>query len=131
MTGAMRDRYVAGALGAGIAADVAAVLVFAAAGRSAHGEAITVPGLLSTAGPFLVGLVVAGLLARGWRAPLAVRTGLVVWPVTVIVGLAVRAGFTGRLPVSFVVVVAVVLGLLLLGWRAVVAVVRARVSPQR
>lgn len=110
--------------GAAVVADLAAVLVFAAVGRRTHAHPEALLGLLSTAGPFLVGLAVSWLAARGWRRPLDVCTGLVVWPVTVVVGLAVRAGFTGRLPLSFVVVVVLVLGLLLLGWRAVTAVVR-------
>ena len=102
-------------------ADVAAVLVFAAAGRRTHEHAGALLGLLGTAGPFLVGLAAAWLLARAWRRPLALRTGLLVWPVTVLVGLVVRAGFTGRLPLSFALIVVLVLGALLLGWRAVAA----------
>lgn len=105
-------------------ADVAAVLVFAAAGRRTHVHAEALLGLLGTAGPFLVGLAVAWALARAWRGPLELRTGLLVWPVTVLVGLAVRAGFTGRLPLSFALVVLSVLGVLLLGWRAAVAAAR-------
>jgi hypothetical protein len=104
-----------------LVADVAAVLVFAAIGRRTHAHVEALLGLLGTAGPFLVGLVIAWALARAWSRPLDLRTGLVVWPVTVLVGLAVRAGFTGRLPLSFALVVVSVLGVLLLGWRAAVA----------
>ncbi|MGH3793841.1 MAG: DUF3054 domain-containing protein [Pseudonocardiaceae bacterium] len=115
------------AAGIGSAVDVIAVLVFAAIGRHSHAEAGDVLGLLATAGPFLVGLASAWVLARAWRAPLAMRTGLLVWPVTTIVGLAVRADVTGRLPVTFVLVVVLSLGVLLLGWRALAnAAVRAR-----
>ncbi|MGH4024554.1 MAG: DUF3054 domain-containing protein [Pseudonocardiaceae bacterium] len=115
--------------GVAVVADVAAVLVFAAAGRRTHAHTEALLGLLSTAGPFLLGLAVAWVLARAWRRPLDLRTGLVLWPVTVLVGLAVRAAFTGRLPLSFALVVASVLGLLLLGWRAAVAA--GRVLPGR
>ncbi len=108
-------------IGIAAVADVAAVLVFAAAGRRTHAETDALLGLMSTAGPFIAGLAIAWVLARAWRAPLAMRTGLLVWPVTVIVGLVVRAGFTSRLPLSFALVVALALGVLLLGWRAVVA----------
>jgi hypothetical protein len=118
-------------VGVAVAVDLVAVLAFAVAGRRSHAEAGAVLGLLATAGPFLAGLAVAWLLARAWRAPLAVRTGLLVWPVTVLVGLAVRAGFTGRLPVSFALVAGAVLGLLLLGWRAVAALLRGRGEHRR
>ena len=107
--------------GVAIVADLAAVLVFAATGRRTHAHPEALLGLLSTAGPFLRGLVIAWVLARAWRRPLDLRTGLVVWPVTVAVGLAVRAGLTDRLPLSFAVVVVLVLGVLLLGWRAMIA----------
>lgn len=117
------------ATGVAVVADVASVLVFAAAGRHTHAHTEALLGLLSTAGPFLLGLAAAWVLARAWRRPLALRTGLAVWPVTALAGLVVRAGFTGRLPLSFAVVVVSVLGVLLLGWRAAVAV--ARVLPGR
>ena len=115
--------------GIAVAADLAAVLIFAAAGRRTHEHGEALLGLLGTAGPFLVGLGVGWLVARAWLRPLAMRTGLLVWPVTVIVGLAVRVGFTGRLPVSFALIVVLVLGALLLGGRAAVAV--AKVLPGR
>jgi hypothetical protein len=98
-------------------ADVAAVLVFAVSGRRTHAEGADLLGLLATAGPFLVALAAGWVAARAWRGPAALRTGLIVWPVTVVGGLALRAAFTGRLPLSFALVVAVVLGALLLGWR--------------
>lgn len=101
-------------------ADVLAVVVFVVAGRRTHdGDGLV--GLLATAAPFLAALALGWLLARAWRAPAALRTGLVVWPVTVAGGLALRAAATGRLPASFAVVTAVALGVLLLGWRAVAA----------
>ena len=102
-------------------ADLAAVLVFAAVGRSSHAEGITVAGVLETAGPFLVGLVVGWLAGRVWRAPTSVSLGALAWAGTAVVGLAVRAVLTHRLPVSFVLVATVSLGVFLLGWRAVPA----------
>lgn len=110
------------ALGLALAGDVVCVLVFAAVGRRTHAEADAVFALLATAGPFLVGLAAGWLAARGWRAPLALRTGVVVWLTTVIVGLAVRFAFTDRLPITFVVVVTCSLAVLL-GWRAVAALI--------
>jgi hypothetical protein len=108
------------------AADIAAVLVFVVSGRRTHDEGAGLLGLLATAGPFLVALAAGWAAARAWRDPSTVRTGLVVWPVTVAGGLALRAAFTGRLPLSFALVVAVVLGALLLGWRGLASLAGRR-----
>jgi hypothetical protein len=104
-------------------ADVVAVLVFAAVGRSSHAEGVTAAGVLETAAPFLLGLLAGWLAGRLWRAPLALPLAVLGWAGTVVVGLAVRAAFTHRLPVSFVLVAAVSLAVFLLGWRAVALLV--------
>ncbi len=101
------------------AADVLAVLVFVAVGRSSHAEAADAFGMLSTAAPFLLGLLVGWLVVRAWRAPLRLPVGVAVWVGVVVLGLGVRAAFTHRLPLTFVLVAAVSLALFLLGWRAV------------
>jgi peptidoglycan/LPS O-acetylase OafA/YrhL len=100
-------------------ADVLAVLVFAAVGRSSHAEVVDAYGVLTTASPFLLGLLLGWLVARVWRAPLRLPVGVVVWAGVVVVGLGVRAAFTHRLPLTFVLIAAVSLALFLLGWRAV------------
>jgi hypothetical protein len=101
--------------------------VFAATGRRSHSEAVDATGVLTTAAPFLAGLVVGWLAARAWRMPLGWRTGAAVWLGTVVIGLAARAAFTHRLPLTFVLIAAASLAILLLGWRAVVlAMVRVR-----
>jgi Protein of unknown function (DUF3054) len=100
-------------------ADVLAVLVFAAVGRSSHAEVGDTFGVLTTAAPFLLGLFLGWLVARVWRAPLRLPVGVAVWTGVVIVGLGVRAAFTHRLPLTFVLIVAASLALFLLGWRAV------------
>jgi hypothetical protein len=100
-------------------ADVVAVLVFAAIGRSAHAEMLDAFGVLSTAAPFLLGLVIGWLMARAWRAPLRLPVAAAVWIGTTVIGLGLRAVFTHRLPMTFVLVAAASLALLLLGWRAV------------
>ena len=41
--------------------DVAGVLVFVVAGRANHGSEETVTGILHTAGPFLIALVLGGI----------------------------------------------------------------------
>jgi Protein of unknown function (DUF3054) len=109
-------------------ADVLAVLVFAAVGRSSHAEVVDAFGLLTTAAPFLLGLVVGWLVGRAWREPLRFPVGAAVWVGTVVVGLGVRAAFTHRLPLTFVLVAAVSLALFLLGWRAIAQLV-ARSGP--
>jgi DUF3054 family protein len=100
-------------------ADVLAIMVFAAIGRSSHAEVVDGLGVLTTAAPFLLGLVVGWLVIRAWRAPLRLPVAVAVWVVVTAIGLGVRAAFTHRLPLTFVVVAAGSLALLLLGWRAV------------
>lgn len=100
-------------------ADVLAVLVFAAVGRSSHAEVVDAYGVLTTASPFLLGLLLGWLVARVWRAPLRLPVGVAVWAGVVVVGLGIRAAFTHRLPLTFVLIAAVSLALFLLGWRAV------------
>lgn len=104
-------------------ADVLAVLVFATVGRSSHAEAVDAFGMLTTAVPFLLGLFVGWLVGRAWRAPLRLPVGVAVWVGTVVVGLGVRAAFTHRLPLTFVLVAAASLALFLLGWRAMAGLV--------
>jgi len=101
------------------AADVVAVLLFAAIGRRSHAEALQAAGVLATAAPFLVGLLAGWLAGRVWRAPVELPLGVVAWAGTAVVGLALRALDTHRLPLSFVLVAAVSLAVLLLGWRLV------------
>ena len=97
-------------------ADALAVLVFAAVGRRTHAE-VDALGTLTTAVPFLLGLLAGWLVVRAWRAPLRLPVGVAVWVGVVVVGLGVRAAFTHRLPLTFALVAAVSLALLLLGWR--------------
>ena len=112
------------------AADAVAVVVFAAVGRMSHGEADDLLGLLGTAAPFAVGLVAAWASPVVRSEPAGFRAGAVVVAGTAVIGLLVRAGFTGRLPVSFAVVATVSLAVLLLGWRGVAALV-ARTASHR
>jgi Protein of unknown function (DUF3054) len=104
-------------------ADVLAVLVFAAVGRSSHGEVLDTFGVVTTAVPFLLGLLIGWLVVRAWRAPLQLPIGVAVWASVVVVGLGVRLAFTHRLPLTFVLIAAASLALLLLGWRAVVHII--------
>jgi hypothetical protein len=105
------------------AADAVAVVVFAALGRMSHGEADDLLGLVGTAAPFGVGLVAAWATPVVRHDPAAWQAGAVATLCTAGIGLLVRAGFTGRLPLSFAVVAAVSLAVLLLGWRGLAALV--------
>ncbi len=109
---------IAGAIDAGL------VTAFVAIGRRNHDEDPGMIGLLSTAAPFLVGLVVGWVVAKAWEDPLQVRTGLIVWPVTVAVGMILRRLAGDSTAFSFVVVATVFLGATLVGWRALRAAAR-------
>ena len=112
------------AIAAGI--DTALVVAFAAIGRRNHEEDPGVTGLIGTAGPFVVGLVVAWLVATAWNKPFDVRTGLVVWPVTVVVGMIGRRLIGDGTAVSFVIVATLFTGATLVGWRAIRAAIAAK-----
>ena len=109
------------------AADVLCVLAFVVAGRRSHDEGNGLGAVLEVAAPFLIALAVGWLATRAWRRPIELRTGVVVWLVTVALGMLLRRTIFDRgTAMSFVIVATVVLGALLVGWRAVARVVVAR-----
>ncbi|MDJ0769948.1 MAG: DUF3054 domain-containing protein [Ilumatobacter sp.] len=104
------------ALAVGI--DTFAVVLFVAIGRRSHDEGSALSATIETALPFLIGLAVAWVLVRAWRHPLAIRVGLAIWPITVLVGMIARRTLFDRgTATSFVIVATLVLGALLVGWR--------------
>jgi Protein of unknown function (DUF3054) len=106
-----------------IAMDIVCVLIFAIVGRGSHREANDLVGVLSTAWPFLAGSLTGYVVARAWRHPASLRSGVVIWLCTVAVGMLLRlASGRGAAPI-FVLVAAIALGILLLGWRAVLGAV--------
>ncbi len=111
-----------------VAADVAAVVAFVLIGRRSHAESDSVSGLFHTAWPFLVGVLIGWLVARGWRAPASIRTtGVFVWLACAAVGMLLRALSGQGVAVSFVVVATIVLGVFIVGWRlATLLAVRRR-----
>ncbi|OBJ71256.1 DUF3054 domain-containing protein [Mycobacterium sp. 1274756.6] len=112
--------------------DAVAVVLFCTAGRRSHAEGLTVAGIAGTAWPFLVGALAGWLIARGWRRPLAVTpTGLVIWVVTVPVGMLLRAATGQGVAAAFWVVATLSTGVLLLGWRLAVALTSRRRGPGR
>lgn len=109
------------------AVDTVLVLVFVLIGRRSHEEGFSILGSLTTAWPFIVGLVVGWLVSRAWRAPLSLgRAALPVWASTVVVGVALRALSGQGVAVSFVIVTLIVLALFLIGWRALATLVLNR-----
>ncbi len=64
---------------------------------------------------------------RAWRRPLAVApTGLVIWVVTVIVGMLLRLVAGQGVQFAFVVVATIVLGAFLVGWRVLLEAIDRR-----
>jgi Protein of unknown function (DUF3054) len=107
--------------------DVAMVTLFVAVGRRTHDEDPAISGLIETAAPFLIGLGVGWLVARAWRHPASVRTGLVIWAVTVVAGMVLRhTVFDEGTATSFVIVASAFLGATIVGWRLAVAGFDAR-----
>ena len=98
--------------------DVVCIVIFVIIGRRNHDESTDAVGTLRTAAPFLIALLGAWVGAKAWRAPRALATGVVLWIVTVVVGLGVRRFVFGDgTATPFVIVATLVLGLLLVGTR--------------
>ena len=99
--------------------DIVSVVVFVAIGRKNHDESGSmVTGTLKVAAPFLIALVVGWLAARAWRAPAAVRTGVIAWLVTVVGGMLLRKfAFDRGTAVPFIIVASLFILLFVVGWR--------------
>ncbi|MEX0848422.1 MAG: DUF3054 domain-containing protein [Ilumatobacteraceae bacterium] len=108
--------------------DSAAVVLFVAIGRNNHDEGGSpVAETLKVAAPFLIALAVGWLVARAWHHPDALRTGLVIWPVTVALGMVLRHWVFDRgTATSFIIVATIATAALLLGWRAVALLIGRR-----
>jgi hypothetical protein len=102
-----------------IAIDLVLVVVFAVIGRASHGESVSVGGVLVTGWPFLVACLLGSVLACLVLRLAWLREGLLVWVVTLVVGMLLRGIAGGGLAVAFLIVAAVVLAVLLIGWRMV------------
>lgn len=107
--------------------DLVLVVVFVLIGRTSHGEQESPGGFITTFWPFLVGLAAGWAVARAWRRPMSVgHAGIVVWIVTVVVGLLLRLATGQGAPFAFVVVASIVLGAFLVGWRVLLAALDRR-----
>jgi Protein of unknown function (DUF3054) len=100
--------------------DATLVLVFVALGRTSHEEGNMISGTLAVSAPFLLALGLGWLLARAWKRPLALRTGVIVWITTIAAGMILRRTVFDRgTAAAFVVVATVFTGVFLVGWRAI------------
>jgi peptidoglycan/LPS O-acetylase OafA/YrhL len=103
----------------GAVLDLCCVAAFVGIGRAGHDESITATGLATTAWPFLTGLLIGWLVVRAWRRPTALMpTGVVVWLVTVAVGMTLRTLSDQGIALTFVIVALIFLGAVMLGWRS-------------
>jgi len=98
--------------------DALLIIVFVFIGTRNHNTDEDTAGVLSTAAPFLIGLVCGWWASSGWKNRLAVQTGIVVWVGTVVIGMLLRhfawdRGTAG----AFIVVATVFNALTLIGWR--------------
>ena len=110
-----------------LAADLVCVVVFCTIGRRSHAEGLTVAGIAETAWPFLTGTLAGWLAARAWQRPASLYpTGVIIWVVTVVVGMLLRKATSAGTAGSFIVVASITTAVLLLGWRAIAKVLARR-----
>ncbi|MDO5699144.1 MAG: DUF3054 domain-containing protein [Dermatophilus congolensis] len=99
--------------------DVICVVIFAMAGRSAHGGMQGIANVANVAWPFLVALVVGWMIVGGTRrtAPRSIADGAIVFVATLAGGMLVRGATGGGTATAFIMVAASFLALTLIGWR--------------
>ncbi|MDQ0644987.1 DUF3054 domain-containing protein [Microbacterium murale] len=110
-----------------IVIDVILVAVFCVIGRLSHAEGVfsDILGLVNTIWPFLVAVLAAHTVMLIRRAPAdRMLPGVVIWAITVVVGLVLRSLSGQGTAVPFIIVATLTLALFLVGWRAVLALVR-------
>ena len=101
------------------------MLLFVAVGRRNHDESAGISGVVEVALPFLIALISGWLITRAWRSPQALSTGVVIWLITVALGLALRNFLFDRgTATPFIIVATLVLGALLVGRRLIMRVIR-------
>lgn len=107
-----------------LVADAVAVLVFTVVGITSHDGSL-VAGLGRVVWPFALAAAIGWAVARAWRDPARVwPTGVIIWAVTVLGGLALRGLSGGGLAWSFALVTAIFLAITMLGWRGLVTGIR-------
>ena len=100
--------------------DVLCIVIFVAIGRKNHDEGEAAAGIFRVAAPFVIAAVVGWLATQAWKKPLELRTGVIVWLTTIILGMILRRFvFDDGTATAFIVVATVFLCAFLNGWRAI------------
>jgi peptidoglycan/LPS O-acetylase OafA/YrhL len=111
--------------------DALVVISFVVIGREDHGFVSNVWDYMRVAAPFLIGLVIAIFVARAWRHPVDITTGLALAFGTLLIGMLFRRFVwddgTAR---TFVIITAAFFVAGMIGWRIVVIGIR-KVMEQR
>lgn len=108
-----------------LVADLALVILFVVIGRATHGGALDLEGLQRTGLPFLAGTLMAwvGFMLKR-QTGLTLRNGLIVWAMTLVLGLTFRLLIGDTAEIAFVIVAALVLAAFLIGWRFILWLLR-------
>ena len=108
-----------------LAADVVLISFFALLGHLSHYGGLSLPGILTTALPFLVAYLAGVAVVRMWRRPTALlRSAVPVWFITAGGGLVLRVVLGDSAAPSFQIVAVCVLGAFLLFPRCAAAQIR-------
>ena len=98
--------------------DVIAILLFVAIGRHSHNHVLTWKGMVSTAWPFMVGLIAGWVFVKtSNRVALSRGSGTTIVLFTVVVGMILRVIAGQGTALTFILVALVFLSLFLVGWR--------------
>lgn len=100
---------------------VLCIVIFVAIGRKNHDEGEAASGIFHVAAPFLIAAVAGWIASLGWKKPIELRTGAIVWLTTIILGMVLRHFvFDDGTATAFIIVATVFLCAFLNGWRAIV-----------
>ena len=100
-------------------ADVLCIVIFVAIGRKNHDEGEAAVGIFRVAAPFFIAAVAGWLATQAWKKPLELRTGVIIWLTTIILGMVLRHFvFDDGTATAFIIVATVFLCVFLNGWRA-------------
>jgi hypothetical protein len=111
-----------------LAGDLIALLIFATIGRMSHERGLSLPGVLGTAAPFVIGWLLVAPLTGIYRAqprptPGAMaRRSALNWALALPIAFGLRALIEQRgIPLSFAVVAGSFTFVTLVGWRSALA----------
>jgi hypothetical protein len=103
-------------------ADVGIVVVFVLAGRRTHQQSTDLTATLGALWPFMAALGAGWLISRAHRAPTHLGRGVIIWAVTLTLGMVLRAGVMGQgTATAFVLVAAGFTAAGIIGWRVIIS----------